>query len=1167
MKKKITAIALSALMAFGVVPTSTFAALAEGAQAVEPVKITAEYDWYTATATEGEDVYEIESVEDLAGLAKLTQGKVEGVSDAAVTFAGDVVKLTADLTFADSQYWYYADGMTTYDYIIRNFAGTFDGNNCTIFNMNYYKSTGSQTLAVFEKIVAEGSIKNLTIDTVNVNTSGGTFCGVVATLAGTAVNCNVKDVTLTSTVAVAVNGFGTVSGSADQCIVDGLTMTMTGDVNYGLQGGGFGTCNGTVTNCAVKNVTATSYGELKFNGFGGINGGILKSSRVENVTLIAKGSKQIKEVSGFGAVAATAYVEDCHVNTLNIKVEGTGSIQKAGGFTYAGRGNFKGCTVNNFTVTAKNSVSQIGGFVNEAYGGSNYENCTVNTVVMNLGDENIQKTSTCVAGFIGQSRDGAITVKNCHVNDLQMDLNNTVGGDTPGGFIAQAAGNTTFTNCSVDGYINATYDNPNNRPIGGFAGNFGWGSGSTCTFTNCEADVDITAVGPAGGFMGQVKPQGQSSTTDVTFTECVANGNVTSTNSTAGGFAAIGDSGTFVNCTANGNVTGDTAGGFLGEIVPNKGGLEINVSSCEANGSVTGEEIAAGFVGSITASAENDTNATNVKIENSLAAYEVYTENGTKVDFAAETLPNGSTNHLVSSGNAVRFDKTISITANSETAVGEDISVSINIVGEGSFNACELELAFDAEKLTFNEGASTLNGGTVTANNGVLKLVDYGESQDFGNGIYTLVFTATKGGNANISLISAGFGTSASAEMDNLAKANCDGVAVTVNVRHGITLDGIFMGNSSIANGENYTFSVETVTGDYYDYALPTATVDGNSVSVVANGDGTWTVEGVNGELVITGSRTPKTHKATISGDTTANSGTFATYGTDYTFTLADDLAASTLPGYVYAVESVTIGGEEYTSYTTNGRVYTIAGAHITGEVEVVISKTTTEPNQFNITKTGDGAGAATLSANVVDKAGSVTLTLNPEAGYVYEVSANGNYTVEQEGNMYTVSNVTTAVEFTVSREVDIRNAGVAEYVTLNGTQMWLVTIGTEQIEGKVYLYHGQTMFWSEQYKSYAAVVVGENRPLLVSTDFTINVGTVSVLTSNLDVNMSGTIDANDAQLVWNMYNTQYNDFTEKVTVEKFLRADVNGDGVVNVEDATKIVNGILGIANSPEGV
>lgn len=48
-------------------------------------------------------------------------------------------------------------------------------------------------------------------------------------------------------------------------------------------------------------------------------------------------------------------------------------------------------------------------------------------------------------------------------------------------------------------------------------------------------------------------------------------------------------------------------------------------------------------------------------------------------------------------------------------------------------------------------------------------------------------------------------------------------------------------------------------------------------------------------------------------------------------------------------------------------------------------------------------------------------------------------------------------------------------------------------------------------------------------------------------------MDINDAQLVYDIYNGTYFDFT-KVSMEKFLLADVNCDKMVNSADAVVIV-------------
>ena len=55
------------------------------------------------------------------------------------------------------------------------------------------------------------------------------------------------------------------------------------------------------------------------------------------------------------------------------------------------------------------------------------------------------------------------------------------------------------------------------------------------------------------------------------------------------------------------------------------------------------------------------------------------------------------------------------------------------------------------------------------------------------------------------------------------------------------------------------------------------------------------------------------------------------------------------------------------------------------------------------------------------------------------------------------------------------------------------------------------------------------------------------------DVNATGVVDINDAQLVYDIYSGKYVDF-EKVTVKKFLCADVNNSKTVDATDAVAVV-------------
>ena len=61
---------------------------------------------------------------------------------------------------------------------------------------------------------------------------------------------------------------------------------------------------------------------------------------------------------------------------------------------------------------------------------------------------------------------------------------------------------------------------------------------------------------------------------------------------------------------------------------------------------------------------------------------------------------------------------------------------------------------------------------------------------------------------------------------------------------------------------------------------------------------------------------------------------------------------------------------------------------------------------------------------------------------------------------------------------------------------------------------------------------------------------------ANYDVNMTGLVDINDAQLAYDMYNGEYEDFSI-INMHRFLNADVNADWKINVADAAAIASGI----------
>ncbi len=538
----------------------------------------------------------------------------------------------------------------------------------------------------------------------------------------------------------------------------------------------------------------------------------------------------------------------------------------------------------------------------------------------------------------------------------------------------------------------------------------------------------------------------------------------------------------------------------------------------------------------------------------------------------------------------------------SENALEVDDSVNINITaGHASaeaFAAAEIMVGYDSSVLSFDADAFKTSYPNVSADTSIsdtLKLVDHGESKSFGETgyVYTLPFKAVEAAdNTDVTLSYAGFATRTEAETKDLTEAAYNPTSVTLNISEkslSVTLpeDGILTGGTEVAYGDDYTFTL--TDKDNYDYTITSVMMGSADVtaSLVAHGDGTYTVPDVTGALVITATRTAKSYTVTIAGtgaadvkagDGTAEAATTATYGLPYIFT-------TPLNSTEYIYETVvTIGENVYTNTTSvtgeENVTYTIPGEAITDDIVISVTKIELTANEVLVTipsgvdMTGDAK--ATIGQ-------AYTVTLTEEAGYEYsDVTATmeGSDSVtlkvgmDAAGNKtYTIENVTGAITFSVTKSVDTDGISVSEYVQLNGTIMWLVENTTAVADGKVPSYNGQNMFWSSRYGvdadsdsnndgAYCYLVIsGDSADTVLAaarTALGITTGSAASVAYDKDVNETGVMDASDAQLVWNMYSAQYSAFATDVTVAKFLEADVNGNKIVNMDDAAAVVAAAL---------
>lgn len=496
----------------------------------------------------------------------------------------------------------------------------------------------------------------------------------------------------------------------------------------------------------------------------------------------------------------------------------------------------------------------------------------------------------------------------------------------------------------------------------------------------------------------------------------------------------------------------------------------------------------------------------------------------------------------------------------SAVRVGDSVEfcVGVSHPEDNVFAAGEICLKYDSSKLSFNESGSDLGEARVQDSDGTLTLEDYGADKALGNSVYTLCFDAIQEGIAEVSLSSAAFVNKENAVKSDLLEAELSPSMISVTVdkkAYTVSLPAIFTGAQIAEDGEDYTFA--QADSKNYTYGTVTATMNGSPVPVTDNIDGTYTIAQVRGNLVISGSRVEKVYDVEFVGNAAQDivgAETKATYNKDYSFTMPSE------DGWAYSLEKVTIGGVPYTGYRVENLVYTISGVAIQGDIVITVNKVATKTG---VTVEGDGAGAAFGYDPVANVGEDYTLTLTPEAGYFYTVSATMSgepvEVIDNQDNSYTVQKVNGPLVFVVDRTVIVEGVSFDEYLTLDGSVMWLIKNEISLPEDKVPTYDGNNMLWSEQYQCYCYLVIA---PTLTQEEVNAKIGLkdsspVSV-DYGMDVNKTGLVDASDAQLVYNMYNAVYHDFDTDITVEKCLCADITGDGKVNVQDATAIISSLF---------
>lgn len=505
---------------------------------------------------------------------------------------------------------------------------------------------------------------------------------------------------------------------------------------------------------------------------------------------------------------------------------------------------------------------------------------------------------------------------------------------------------------------------------------------------------------------------------------------------------------------------------------------------------------------------------------------------------------------------------TVSLGENKTVASGQIVEIPVtigNTAGKTTYNAFDMKFSYDNTVLKLDMEKTNTEGYRVYPLSSTVRVQRYGKAAELGQAL-TLRFIAVGQGSGEVKVMSACVDTNANAIEFDAPDAIVLNETTTITVS-GYTVDlsddftRTDAEGSVIEAGGNLTFVPKDPN---YDYTV-TVTVGGVEATPTIGEDGTYTVPNVNGNVVVTSTKTPKSFNVTL-GDNTTGAAT-ATYMKDYTFKLTPE------DGYTYNM-AVTIGGKDYTGFAAQANddgttTYTIPGADVTGDIVISSNKQVKLPATFTVTFEGTGAGDAKGESTVQEKT-DYTFTVDKKANFEYTITATmggKDVTVtEGENNTYTISNVSGDLVITIEKKSTLTmEVAVSEYVQLDDKTVFLVTVTGTPEEGKAFAYGEDVMYKTTAYGEnvYSWLVIvnkGETfDKATAAAKITQASATAEEVTQSYDVNETNLVDINDAQLTYDIYSGKYTDF-EKVSVRKFLRADVTSDKVVNSADAVAVI-------------
>ena len=538
------------------------------------------------------------------------------------------------------------------------------------------------------------------------------------------------------------------------------------------------------------------------------------------------------------------------------------------------------------------------------------------------------------------------------------------------------------------------------------------------------------------------------------------------------------------------------------------------------------------------------------------------------------------------------------------------------------FNAYDMTFTYDPAALTLNTTSDDAANLTVEDNNGSVRVRRYGATQALGEALaldFTAKKAASSTVKLNAAKFDI---DANSINFDAPDATITDADTVVKSLWKVTLPDGFLStadDSMLVEDGKDFTFKA---TDTHYEYYLNITTNGATSIVKMdkatytiknVTDNVTVTVDNKIGKTYtinyVVVDNTTTENKATVA-DLVAYTATTVQYPNDYKFTVK-------FPGTGYVV-GVGIEPDknkrDYVRQENGDYVYTLLGSSLTGDEnnEITITLTKREnTSQHKIEVVGSGSDAFSENNALTFYSGeNYTFTLNKNDTYydysvlVYywkqNIGGNGGKNIRMEykdngDGTYTIidmpyADVTISIS-KMAKAIDPDAVEVSTYVELDNKTVFKVVVqGSHELLNRDqttysytwFTYDGQKMYCNPRYTKFAGNGSSSSSVYLVMVDKgeTLTkedaMAKLSIVTSTEQENKDQTLkvgsdvnedgiggvginrrDVNDVQLIYDLYNRRYDSF-ETVSMRKFLKADVNYDGVLDSQDAVKLAGDLF---------